>query len=243
LDELEIAVVDTPCLANFEDVLPLSREPGVLVRLTSVARELLEADLVILAGSKATAHDLRFLQRTGLGRVIQQRAERGAPVLGICGGAQMLGQRIEDPEGVESSEAQLEALGILPHYTRYEQPKRTLQCAGVLHAFDGNSARVAGFMLHHGRLLGVKGAATLTLDDGTPEGHVQGSVVASMMHRLFDEAAARTALLAWLRRQRGIEAPPSSAADGVDAYAALADHLERHLACDRLLELTQQSAT
>ena len=235
LDEIEIAVVDTPCLANFEDVLPLAREPGVLVRLTAEPRELLEADLVILAGSKATAHDLAFLKQSGIAPALVERARRSAPLLGICAGAQLLGERIEDPDAVESSEPVLEALGILPHITRFEQPKRTLQCSGTLHAFGG-SAAVSGFVLHHGRLVDVRGAPALQLSDGQPEGHVRGEIVATMLHRVFDTQAAREAVLGHLRARRGIAAPQPSA-EPRDPYDDLADHLLRYLDCDKLRRL------
>lgn len=239
LDELEIAVVDTPCLANFEDVLPLAREPGVLVRLSAEPRELLEADLVILPGSKATAHDLLFVQRTGIAAALLERARRAQPLLGICGGAQIMGERIDDPERVESSEASLRALGILPHVTRYEQPKRTLQCSGTLQAF-GASARVNGFVLHHGRLSEVQGAPALLLDSGQPEGHAHGAIVATMLHRLFDSQPARAAVLAYLRARRSIGAPISGP-EVADPYDQLADHVQRHLDCDKLRALTLQA--
>jgi adenosylcobyric acid synthase len=245
MDEIEIAVVDTPCLANFEDVLPLAREPGVLVRLTSVARELLEADLVVLLGSKATVHDLAFLRQRGLDQVLLRRARRDEPLLGVCGGAQMLGERIDDPERVESEHASVTALGILPHVTRYEQPKRTLQCTGTLLAFGGGG-QVEGFLLHHGRLHDVQGDAAVLLHDAsrasqaTPEGHVRGAVVASMLHRMFDGSAARVALLSWLRQRRGLPVAPALPAEAAaDPYEILADHVQRHLDCDRLLALAR----
>lgn len=236
LDEIEIAVVDTPCLANFEDVLPLARAPGVLVKLSAEPRELLEADLVILPGSKGTAHDLAFLRQTGIAHALQERARRAEPLLGICGGAQLLGERIEDPDAVESGEPVLEALGILPHRTRFEQPKRTTQCSGTLHAFGG-SAAVSGFVLHHGRLLEVRGTPALRLADGQPEGHARGEIVATMLHRLFDSQAARDQLLSHLRRRRGLTAPQPAPAPP-DAYDQLADQLTRHLDCDKLRRLT-----
>ena len=242
MEEIEIAVVDTPCLANFEDVLPLAREPGVLVRLTAVPRELLEADLVVLLGSKATVHDLAFLRQTGLDQVLLRRAARDEPLLGVCGGAQLLGERIEDPEHIESEQVSVTALGILPHVTRYEQPKQTLQCTGTLRAFGGD-APLAGFLLHHGRLRDIQGAAAVWLDDdahGTPEGHVRGAVVASMLHRMFDASAARTALLTWLRKRRGLPLVPESSVErSADPYEILADHVQRHLDCDRLLALAR----
>jgi adenosylcobyric acid synthase len=224
--------VDTPCLANFEDVLPLAREPGVWIRLTAEPRDLLEADLVILPGSKATAYDLDFLRRQGIARALEMRAERGAPLLGICGGAQLLGERIEDPDGVEADEPVIEALGILPHRTLYARPKRTLQCRGQLQAY-GAPAPVSGFVLHHGRMVGVQGAPALVLQDGTAEGHVRGAVVATMLHRLFDTPEARHSVLAFLRGRRGLSAPSVLEAP-IDPYEQLADHVQQHVDCETL---------
>jgi len=243
LNELEIAIVDTPYLANFEDFIPLSREPQVRMRLTAVARELLEADLVILAGSKATTADLAFLRRTGLDQALLQRAARQLPMLGICGGAQLLGLRIEDPEHVESDQACVEALGLMAHITRYEQPKRTHQCRGQLHAL-GAEVAVTGFMLHHGRLCEVSGAPALTLEDGTPEGHAQGALWASMLHRIFDAAPARAALLSWLRARRSFTpVTPADAAESAveDDYDRLANHISAHIDCNRLLQVIRAS--
>lgn len=237
LHELEIAVLDTPCLANFEDVLPLAREPGVHVRLTADARELLEADLVILPGSKATAHDLAFVHQRGLGEALQLRAARAGAIVGICAGAQMLGQHIEDPLGVElpGGAQRVAALGLLPHVTRFEQPKRTVQCSGELQAFGG-TAPVAGFVLHHGRLCDVQGSPALRLEDGAPEGHVRGHVVATMLHRVFDRAEPRALLLRYLRARRGLSAPVAQHAE-VDPYERLADHVQQHVDCDKLRAL------
>ncbi|HEY2733069.1 MAG TPA: cobyric acid synthase [Polyangiales bacterium] len=224
LDEIEIAVVDTPCLANFEDVLPFEREPGVRLRLTAAARELLEADLVILAGSKSTVHDLAFLHESGLARALQRRAAEDKPIFGICGGAQLLGQRIDVPDGIESVERSIAALGILPHSTEYRAPKRTRQRSGYLSALSAH-ARVQGFELHHGRMLDAVDPI-VTLDDGTLEGSRRGAVMASMLHRLFDQAPARQALLDSLRRRHQLPPPLAAASELLDPYDALADHVQ-----------------
>ena len=235
LDELEIAVVDTPCLANFEDVLPLAGEAGVHLRLTAAPRELLEADLVVLPGSKSTVHDLSALRALGIDRALLERAARELPIIGICGGAQLLGQRIEDPAGIESDQPLVAALGLLPHSTRYAQPKVTERRSGAFRAL-GPSARVEGFELHHGRMFDAQHPA-LQLDDGTPEGSTRGSIIASMLHRLFDQASARSALLDWLRGLRGLPVPTESSPSASDPFERLADHVQSALDWPRLRQI------
>ena len=226
LDELEVAVVDAPCLANFEDVLPLAREPGVRLRLTAEPRELLEADLVILAGSKSTLHDLEFVRRRGIDRALARRAERQEPILGICGGAQILGTRIEDPEAIESDRGAADGLALLPHRTLYARPKTTRQVRGRL-TFGEPPGEVEGFLLHHGRMVDAA-EPVLRLEDGEPEGSRRGDIVATMVHRLFDHPSARAALIGPLRRRRGL-APPLAAGEPEDAYDRLARQVQSAL--------------
>ena len=101
---LEIAVVRLPRISNFDDFQPLEHEPEVVVRFVETPARLANADLVILPGSKSTVADLAWLRATGIDRAVAERARRGEPILGVCGGYQMLGQSIEDPHGVESSQ-------------------------------------------------------------------------------------------------------------------------------------------
>jgi adenosylcobyric acid synthase len=234
LHELEIAVVDTPCLANFEDMLPLEREPGVVLRLTAAARELLEADLVVLPGSKSTLHDLAFIRERGLDLALARRAERQDPILGICGGAQILGRHIEDPEGIESTTARATALGLLSHYSRYERPKRTQQVSGQWVLPHSEPARVEGFLLHHGRMI-EPGEPLLQLDGGAGEGSRQGAIMASMVHRLFDHGSARAALLGFLRARRGLPPLAAAAPAREDPYDRLARELQSALDWPRML--------
>jgi adenosylcobyric acid synthase len=212
-------------------MLPLAREPGVSLRLTAAARELLEADLVILPGSKSTLHDLDFLRSRGLDRALARRSERQEPILGICGGAQILGTRIEDPDAIESDRKRATGLGLLAHYTRYERPKLTRQVSGRL--VFASDARVEGFWLHHGRMLDATDPL-VQLDSGEAEGNRQGATLATMLHRLFDHASARTAFLEWLRERRGLAARASQPQAEEDPYDRLARQLTAALDWQRL---------
>lgn len=235
LDALEIAVLDTPALANFEDVAPLLHEPGVHVRLTAEPRDVLEADAAVLLGSKATVHDLEFVRARKLDRALALRATQHRPILAICGGAQLLGERIEDPEGIESSRPVSEGLGLLPLITRFARPKVTRRVQGQLLAL-GRDAPLDGFELHFGRIERSAGwhranaAPAVMHADGTPEGCAAGSVIATMAHRPLDHAATRAAWLDLLRAHRaaagwGAAAAPARLAPRTDPYDDLAAQL------------------
>ncbi len=111
-DFLRVSVVRLPRISNITDIDPLSAEPGVLVRFATTPAELADADLVVLPGTRATVDDLRWLRQRGLADAITARAARGLPVLGICGGYQMLGREIDDQ--VESGAGTVPGLGLLP---------------------------------------------------------------------------------------------------------------------------------
>jgi adenosylcobyric acid synthase len=232
-EALEIAVLDTPALANFEDVGPLIHEPGVHVRLTSDARDIVEADAVVVLGSKSTVHDLAFLRVQQIDRALRMRAEHGKPILAICGGAQMLGERIEDPLHIESSSDVTEALGLLPIVTRFVQPKVTRRVQGRVVAL-GEAAALDGFEIHFGRIERSSGwqsagaRAAVVHDDGTEEGCVVGNTVATMAHRSLDHAEARGAWLQTLRTRRGLAAPVI-ASTPPEPYDDLAAHLSSAL--------------
>ncbi len=142
--ELDIAVVRLPRISNYDDFQPLEHEPEVVVRFVETPGELSGADLVILPGSKSTAADLAWLRTSGIGEAIVERARRGEPVLGICGGCQMLGQALDDPDGVESPVRVTPGLGVLAIRTRFAREKLTAQV----------SARVFGDSFLTGRASG-----------------------------------------------------------------------------------------
>jgi adenosylcobyric acid synthase len=222
---LDIAVVRLPRIANSDDVEPLEHEPGVTVRFVDRPEQLVGADLLILPGSKQTVTDLAWLQRSGIARVIAERAATGAPVLGLCGGCQMLGERIDDPDQVESSERSTAGLGLLPLHTRFQPSKVTAQVlarsAAACFLTDQLSydQRISGYELHMGQveptgatarpfqLLARNGDRIDLLDGAIGAG---GAVVGTMIHGLFDNPAVRESLLAALRTRRGL-APPEPA--------------------------------
>jgi len=142
-DFLRVAVVSLPRISNFTDVDALSAEPGVLVRFAVRAADLADADLVVLPGSRATVADLAWLRDRGLADAVTERARAGRPVLGICGGYQMMAAQIDDP--VESRRGLIDGLGLLPVRVRFGRQK-------ILRRPQGRAlgAPVAGYEIHHG---------------------------------------------------------------------------------------------
>jgi adenosylcobyric acid synthase len=142
-DVLRVSVVRLPRISNFTDADALAAEPGVLVRFAASPAELADADLVVLPGTRATVADLAWLRDTGIAGAVLARAAKGLPVLGICGGYQMLARQIDDP--VESGAGQVPGLGLLPADVVFGAAKQVGQTSG-----RGCGADVRGYRIHHG---------------------------------------------------------------------------------------------
>jgi adenosylcobyric acid synthase len=224
--ELDIAVVRLPQLSNYDDVLELEHEPGVTVRFVQEPAELRGVDLLILPGSKSTLSDLGWLRRSGLSAQIARQAHAGGLVLGICGGCQMLGTWIEDPERVESREPLVPGLGLLDSSTRFAADKRTTQVEArcELPCFLADDAPAAaplrGYEIHMGRItLGptTRSPFRLLARNGQPvaacDGAINfgGNVIGTMLHGLFANESVRRALLRRLRERRGLLEPSRAA--------------------------------
>src|SRR4051812_401949 len=166
-DTLDVAVVRLRWMSNFTDADALAAEPGVRVRFTRSPADVERADLVIVPGTKATVEDLERLRAAGLGRALAARAAAGDPILGVCGGYQLLGERIDDD--VESGRGAVAGLGLLPVSTRFEPEKLLRRRAGRC---DWLETAAGGYEIRHGRV---------TRDGGEPvfgeEGCRAGSVV------------------------------------------------------------------
>ena len=232
--DVEIAVVRLPRISNHDEFQPLEHEPGVVVRFVEDVEGLGDPDLVVVPGTKGTVADLRWLRSTGFADAITARARRGRPVLGVCGGCQMLGERIDDPDGVESRDPWAPALGLLPATTRFAADKRTAQvrARSLAATFLGPAGEdVSAYEIHMGRLErrpGSEGLFAIAARNGAPDGGVDGAigaggaVVGTMFHGLFDNAGVRRALVASLRARRGLPAPEPPGQPGLEA-----DELDR----------------
>ncbi|WP_175393037.1 cobyric acid synthase [Leisingera sp. JC1] len=231
----KVVVPQLERMANFDDLDPLAAEPSVTVEIVPPGRALPgDADLVILPGSKSTIGDLNYLRAQGWDIDILAHHRRGGHVLGLCGGYQMLGKTIDDPEGVDGRPGKVEGLGLLDVHTVMAGEKRVTLTEAVTR--DGNLP-VSGYEIHMGRTTGADCARAWLSIGGRAEGaaSADGRVKGSYLHGLFSEDAFRASVLASLghESQAGYE-------DGVEEVLdALADHLERYMDLDQLLELAQ----
>ena len=214
---LDIAIVRLPHISNFTDFMPLEQHPLLGVRYVQNAHQLGLPDLLILPGTKNTIDDLLWLRQSGLEAAIQKLAAQRVPVLGVCGGYQMLGRTLADPDGTESGTPQtLRGLGLLPTDTVFTRQKHRTQVSAAVTAAPFAGAELTGYEIHTGRTE-VQGTPFCTQADGTPEGCVQDNVFGTYLHGLFDTGALTEALTEMLCRRKGIT-PTETALLSMEQY-------------------------
>lgn len=207
---LRVVIVRLPHISNFTDFITLEQHSLLGVDYIDSARALGTPDLVILPGTKNTVEDLLWLRQSGLEAAIQHLAAKGTPVLGVCGGYQMLGLTLEDPTGSESGRPQtLRGMDLLPAKTVFADQKRRTQTEAVVAAGPFAGAHLTGYEIHTGRTE-IEGEALCTLADGRADGCVNGNVFGTYLHGLFDTGELTEKLTAWLCGRRGID--PAQAA-------------------------------
>ncbi|HZC19024.1 MAG TPA: cobyric acid synthase, partial [Rubrobacteraceae bacterium] len=240
-DVLNVAVVRLPWTSNFTDLDALSYEPGVAVRFTESPQEILTSDLAVIPGTKATVADLEWLRSRGLDRAFAERMERGLLTLGICGGYQMLGEKIVD--GLESGEGETPGLGLLPVETVFEEEKLLARPSGCAPAF-GN-AEVSGYEIRHGRVRRRGGEPLFSVDgsrDGSAEGCRVGVTFGTSWHGVFESDDFRRAFLCQIARERDLDWMPGEEpfAERREAQLEkLGDLVAEHVNCNALLRLVE----
>lgn len=232
---VRVVVPVLPRISNFDDLDPLIAEPEVDVQFVRAGHALPgDADLVVLPGSKSTLADLDALRSEGWDIDLLAHVRRGGRVIGLCGGYQMLGRCIDDPDGVEGRAGSLRGLGLLEVDSVLTGRKTLVETEGVEHS---TGMAVTGYEMHMGKTSGAGLASPMLEVAGRPQGAVSadGRVAGCYLHGLFGADAYRHALLA----QLGASLPSDVAYEArVEATLdALADHLEAHLDIDALLEL------
>lgn len=239
---IDVAVIRFPRIANFDDFDPLEAEEHVRVRYVEDAAELGEPDLIVLPGTKATIADLAWMRARGLDSAIGRARHAGTAIVGICGGFQVLGHRIEDPRGFESSEPAAGGFGWLDVTTRFGEGKRTRQSRITVTAerellAGCGGATLVGYEIHAG-VTAIETPAAL-LEDGSPAGAISpdGWVFGSYLHGLFHGDEFRRKLLANVAARRGKPYQPSPTHDGDAAFDRVADVLRSSLDVPRIFAL------
>ena len=239
---LDLAVIRLPYISNFTDFHPFEHVAGAGLRYVSRPEDLGNPDLIFLPGTKNVRHDMDFLARAGLDRALRAAAARAIPMMGICGGYQMLGRSIRDPHGVEGNPGDTRGLGLLAADTVLEREKELarVEARNLRVPFFAAGEACAGYEIHMGRTVAEGNARPLleiTRRNGKacrePAGAASenGLIQGHYLHGLFESEAVRTGLMRWLAARKGLDWDPagregSHSADEV--FDRLADALARH---------------
>lgn len=241
---LDVAIVRLPHISNYTDFAPLEQS-SVRLRYVDRSEQLADADLIVLPGTKTTLDDLLWLKANGFEEALQRCRSRGSTILGICGGYQMLGTAVRDPEGVESSHRAVTGLGLLPIQTTMGPEKTTRQVSAV-HLDSGQP--VDGYEIHMGQTTAesnvspffrivTRGAKAVDQLDGASADAVYGTY----LHGLFDSRGFSEAFLRTVASRRGKAFAFESTFFKERAYDRWADVLENEFKLDRLEEILCRS--
>ena len=249
--DLDIAVIGFPHIANFDDFDPLEREPGVRLRYVEANDELGEPDLIILPGTKSTVADLVHLRTTGRDQKIIHRVASGTPIIGICGGYQMLGVTIHDPDGIESGTPVTAGLSLLAVASRFLPVKSTHQIEaravlgrGLLAKATGIPIR--GYEIHLGQTSSVNPSRPFQIEQRSAKScsdldgclSEDGNVLGTYIHGLFHNDHLRHAILSELAERKGKAWSPMISSFSIEEhYDRLAAHVRNNLNMDLVFRL------
>jgi adenosylcobyric acid synthase len=218
---IDIAVIRLPHIANFDDFDPLREEAGVSLRYVESVAALVKPQAVILPGTKSTIADLAWLRSQGFDKAIKNLATQGISIVGICGGYQMLGNSIGDPQQIESSVGEAEGLGLLPVETTFETDKATFQAQAVIHSEVGwltslSDREVQGYEIHMGRTTGGRAwlqiirRSSQSVDMAAGAISQDGRIWGCYLHGLFANVGFRRS---WLASLAGMPFPSLAKTD------------------------------
>lgn len=267
--QIDIAVIRLPRISNFTDFTPLEAHPALGVRYVKNTAELKDPDLIILPGTKSTMDDLVWLRESGLEALVLKQHAAGTPVIGVCGGYQMLGERLDNPEHTEGNLESLRGLGLLPVRTVFTGEKtRTHQKAEVSSGiFTG--AKLEGYEIHMGETV-VSGEPFCRMEDGHEDGCIcasngqkaiatntqgrnhakklteSGLVFGTYLHGLFDTGELTAKLADYLAERKGISlsglTPVPHEVYVQKQYDILADAVRRSMDIDLIYEIMERYA-
>lgn len=247
---IDIAVIRLPRISNYDEFAKLEEERHCHVAYITDPREIRDADLVIIPGSKATINDLRWLRERGFDEALKQRLADNKPMLAVCGGYQMMGLHVDDPEQVEADVTRVEALGLLPVRTHFTAEKvtrqRSMQFIKAPHWMPNMSGTpVEGYEIHMGQVTlptahEAGGKALYDAEDGSVDGwlHADGNFLGTLIHGLFDNTHLRLATINALRRAKGLTPIKHSQARAQqNAFDELAATWDQHIDMNAILKL------
>ena len=212
--QIRAAIIRLPHISNFTDFNLLGAEPDVAVSYVTRASEVKDADIVILPGTKNTIEDLNWLKQRGIADEILRHARRGGMVIGICGGYQMLGQKLHDPLHVESRIPEIAGLGLLNFEVTFADGKTTVQAHGNVQCEDGwlsahNGLMLDGYEIHSGVNSFGEGCVPFLYLNGRsePDGvtNPEGNIIGSYLHGIFDTGSFWRAIVNHVRREKGLD--------------------------------------
>ena len=201
---LDIAIIRIPRMSNFTDFAPLEAHEVIGARYVQSAEELHSPDMVIIPGTKSTMDDLLWMRQNGIESAIQKLASSGTPVLGVCGGYQMMGEKLQDPHHIEGDLEEMHGMGLLPTETTFTNLKTRTRFTADVKAKDFEGAKLDGYEIHMGESI-VKGDPFLTLENGKDDGCACGTNFGTYLHGLFDTGELTEKLVKYLCDRKGIE--------------------------------------
>ncbi|MGF1760993.1 cobyric acid synthase [Photobacterium sagamiensis] len=227
-EQLNVVVPVLTRVSNHTDFDPLRMHPQVNLQFVGKGQQMPPADLIIIPGTKSVRSDLAFLREQGWDKQIERHLRLGGKVMGICGGYQMLGEHISDPDGIEGDAGGSNGLGYLNTSTVLAPDKQLKQTTGTLQLPDQSAVPVRGYEIHAGVTSGVSTNAPVQLQDG-PDGQlgVDNQVFGTYLHGIFEQAEACDAILSWA----GLEATQTPDFDAIreQNIDRLADTIEEHM--------------
>lgn len=241
--DLDVAVLAYPRLSNFTDIDPLRLEPDVNIRFVRKASAFGRPDLIVLPGSKNTAEDLHFLKETGLFDKVLSAYKNGTHIIGICGGYQMMGEKLSDPVGVESGIIEQDGLAIFPVSTVLYADKKTIRTEGPCAVSGYEDLTLSGYEIHMGQTLLSDAPSPFSIQKGTGEGYTKGHAMGTYLHDVFHNDAFRWRFLNRLRSKKGLQPIERSLFFRElkeREFDRLADHVRAALDLDRIYEIMKR---
>lgn len=242
---IDVAMIQLPRISNFTDIDPFFDEPEVGVRLVRTIKDLGNPDLLIIPGTKNTIEDLQWLKDEGFEQAIHQLVESGTRIFGICGGFQMLGQSLQDPDAVEGDGRSAIGLSLLPVTTIFNKEKKTVQMTGKIVSKNFDTLSLTGYEIHLGKTV-IDDESVLPfmkLSDGRFDGAISkgGNVIGTYFHGIFNNRAFTRRIVNDLRISKGLKPLNQKVQTDAErreaAYQLLADHVREHIDMEKVYKM------